>query len=151
MDLASAVFQWYSLPDYIVVEDTSGFSSETTSTTVDLSKPVFYYNKEGDHLLHTDDYNTSTADFNIKIELETGEITDAYFITQSGGNILGEFTEDNRREAYEGAGLADLLRLTCGSKRVVIKMNKERGHKRLPPQEILIEFIQPAPASDFEP
>jgi hypothetical protein len=108
-DLAEAAFQEFTLPEEFIVEDTSGFSSETTSESVEFSKPVFYFNKEDEHLLDNDDFNTSTAYFNVKIQLETGEITDIYLITQSGGNILGEFTEDNRREAYEAAGLADIF------------------------------------------
>ena len=108
-ELASAAFASYSLPDEIVVEETSGFSSETTAISTELSKPVYYYNKENEHLLDTDGFCTSTAYFNIKIDLNTGEITDAYFITQNGGNLLGELTEDGRRQAYESAGLSDLL------------------------------------------
>lgn len=108
-ELASAAFESYSLPDEFVVEDTSGFSSETSAVAVELSKPVYYYNKESEHLLETDDFSTSTAYFNIKIDLTTGEISDAYFITQNGGNILGELTDEGRRNAYEAAGLADLL------------------------------------------
>jgi hypothetical protein len=108
-DLATAAFQAYSLPDDIIVEETSGFSSESTAISVEFSKPVFYYNKEDEHLLDTDEFCTSTGYFNLKIDLQTGEITDVYFITAKGGNILGEFTDENRREAYEAAGLADLL------------------------------------------
>lgn len=108
-ELAEAAFQSYTLPNEIIVEDTSGFSSEHTSIFAEFSKPIFYYNEEDEHLLDTDDFNTSTAYFNIKIDLETGEISAAYFITQKGGNILGEFTEADRRDAYESAGLADLL------------------------------------------
>ncbi len=107
--LATAAFESYSLPDEIVVEDASGFSSETSAVAVELSKPVYYYNKENEHLLESDDFSTSTAYFNIKIDLNTGEVKDAYFITQNGGNILGELTDDGRRDAYEAAGLADLL------------------------------------------
>lgn len=108
-ELASAAFESYSLPDEIVVEDTSGFSSETSAVAVELSKPVYYYNKENEHLIETDDFSTSKAYFNIKIDLTTGEISDAYFITQNGGNILGELTDEGKRNAYEAAGLADLL------------------------------------------
>jgi hypothetical protein len=111
-NLASAAFQSYSLPDEIVVEETSGFSSETTAIAVELSKPVYYYNKEDEQRLDTDDFSTSTAYFNIKIDLNTGEITDAYFITQNGGNILGELTDNGRRDAYDEVGLADLLQLS---------------------------------------
>lgn len=108
-ELASAAFENYTIPEGIIIDETSGFSSETSAKQVEFSKPVFYYGEEDAHLLDNDNFNTSTAFFNIKVNLETAEITDAYLITQSGGNIVGEFTDENRRETYEAAGMTEFL------------------------------------------
>jgi hypothetical protein len=40
--LASAAFEAYTLPEEVIIEDTSGFSSEATVTAVEFSKPVFF-------------------------------------------------------------------------------------------------------------
>jgi hypothetical protein len=108
--LAAAAFEAYTLPEGMVVEETSGMSSEDEAGSVSFSKPFFFYAKEDEHLLDSDeDFATSTAYFNAQVNLETGEIKDAYTIVSAGGNIVGEFTDENRTQAYEGAGLTEFL------------------------------------------
>lgn len=106
--LATAAFEAYTLPETMVVEDSSGMSAEYSAVSASFSKPLYFYSKEDDNLLENDENSsTSTAYFNAEICLKTGEIKDAYVIVSAGGNLIGDFSDENRRQAYEDAGLTE--------------------------------------------
>jgi hypothetical protein len=109
-ELATAAFECYTLPENMIIDETSGFSSSHEPLLASFSKPIFFYSKEDEALLNEEGFNTSTAYFNIDIGLETGDIEDVYVIVSAGGNIVGEFTDENRKQAYEGAGLTSFFR-----------------------------------------
>lgn len=109
-NLASAAFENYTLPETMVIEEKSGMTSETAGSLVEFSQRFFFYpDNDEDGLDSDDEFVTSTAYINARINLETGEIEEIYAIISDGGNLTGEFTDDNRKHAYEEAGLSEYL------------------------------------------
>ena len=100
-DLAEAAWQAFNVPESMVVEDTSGANIETSGSTMTFSTPVFYRGED------QQDGPTSTAYFNVSVNLDTADLSDVYCITSDSGNLVGSFTDDCRRAAYLSVGIAD--------------------------------------------
>lgn len=104
--LAQAAYEAHAFPDDLIIDDQDNFEWEDHGTHVEGRRQMYYFFEGHDE--EGDDHNYSmTAHFNIRIDSATAEIEEVYCILSSNGGLLGEFTQDSRREAYAAAGIED--------------------------------------------
>jgi hypothetical protein len=97
--LAQAAFEAHELPEDFIIEELDGFESQDNGSDIEMSRKIYYRpDEDGDSL---------TAYFNVRIARETLDIEEAYCIASAGGVLVGEFTDESRRAAYEDAGVPD--------------------------------------------
>jgi hypothetical protein len=103
--LAQAAYEAHSFPEDLIIDDQENFESEDHGTHVDFRRQMYYFFEGRSD--EDDESYSQIAHFNVRIDSATMEIGETYCILSSNGGLLGEFTQDSRREAYEAAGIAD--------------------------------------------
>lgn len=103
--LAQAAYEAHAFPDDLIIDDQENFEWEDHGSHVEGRRQMYYF-FEGHDEEGEDDYSM-IAHFNIRIDNATADIEEVYCILSSNGGLLGEFTQDSRREAYAAAGIED--------------------------------------------
>lgn len=103
--LAQAAYEAHSFPEDLIIDDQENFESEDHGSHVEFRRQMYYF-FEGQTEEDEESYSL-IAHFNVRISSATLDIEEAYCILSSNGELLGEFTQDSRREAYAAAGVDD--------------------------------------------
>ncbi|NTF18058.1 hypothetical protein G6L37_06545 [Agrobacterium rubi] len=100
--LAQAAYEAHELPAGMIIDDQDGFDIEDNGSNVELSRKVYFYSEHDE-----EDENSLIGYFNVRVDAATMDLSEAYFIASGGGVLVGEFTDESRREAYAAAGVED--------------------------------------------
>lgn len=100
--LSQAAYEAHELPEGIIIDDHDGFDVQDNGSSFEFSRKVYFYSENDD-----EDENSLIGYFNVMIDAETLDITEAYFIASRGGVLVGEFTAESRAAAYGDTGFTD--------------------------------------------